>query len=355
MEVRHPKESSGHWSVLNGKIERSYPRKAYDLTGNVRKIEVMRHNAAVSAVAGRDGLPRAAAGAVLGFLIAGPLGTVLGAGAGASGASAGREGAAESYTITITFKNHQFLLGDVSIFELEQLMEFLDVPAQSATDPAESVRSIASMSSNVSRAMPDAYAALPEPIKGRATKQKPFPISKLTTKLGNPPESQGITLFLRHLQAASDSFNTIKWRHYNQEMENDLEIAEVVAVALSATSHQIRQLSSLAATADEVVDALSAYFSALISEDGVRKAWSKPKPSSVISKTGALKILKKCRSFDPRPETVREPEAVKSPSGEASFDADEIEQKLTKLKSLLDRGVISDDEYRAARMKALGI
>lgn len=87
----------------------------------------------------------------------------------------------------------------------------------------------------------------------------------------------------------------------------------------------------------------------------MRKAWAKPKPSSVISKAGALKIFKKCRSFDPRPEAVSEPEVVKPLSGEASFDADEIEQKLTKLKSLLDRGVISDDEYRAARMKTLGI
>ncbi|OYU33211.1 MAG: hypothetical protein CFE35_21325 [Novosphingobium sp. PASSN1] len=211
------------------------------------------------------------------------------------------------------------------------------------------------MPAAATKAKSDAYAVLPEPIKGRSTKQRPFPIFKLTKNLGKPPEAKAIDLFFRHLQVALDSLNTIKWRHYDLEVESDLEMAEVVAVALSATSHQIRQLSSLSGTADEVVDALATYFSALIPEDGVRKAWAKSKPSSVVSKAGALKIFKKCRSFDPRPETVSEPEAAKSPNGQVTFDADEIEQKLTKLKSLLDRGVISDDEYRSARMKTLGI
>lgn len=355
MKVSHPEESKGSWSILGDRIERTYPRKSINLTDNVEEIEVFRHSEAREAVAGRDGLPRAAAGAVLGFLIAGPVGTVLGAGAGATGSSAGQTRRSESYSITLRFKTPQYLIGEVSPSELERLRGFLNVPAQEAIQPAESAEPGRALLTAEAKAKPDAYTALPEPIKGRATKQKPFPISKLTKRFGNPPESKGVTLFFRHLQVALDSFNTIKWRHYNQEMESDPEMAEVVAVALSATSHQIHQLSSLSGTADEVVDALSAYFSALISEDGVRKAWSKPKPSSVIAKTGALKIFKKCRSFDPRPETESEPEAVKSPNGEASFDADEIEQKLTKLKSLLDRGVISDDEYRAARMKTLGI
>lgn len=355
MHVRHPKESIGKWSVLDGRIERSYPRKAYVLTDNVRQIEVMRHNPAVSGVASRDGLPRAAAGAVLGFLIAGPIGTVLGAGAGASGASAGREGVSESYTITITFKNHQFLMGDVSVFELEQLREFLDVPTQLATHSVPSAASDLVLPVASSKAKPDAYAVLPEPIKGRATKQKQFPISKLTKKLGKPPETKGAALFFRHFEAALDSLNTTKWRHYDQEVESDLEIAEVVAVALSATSHQIRQLSSLSEAADDVLEFLIAYFATLISEVEVRKAWSKPKPSSVIAKAGALKIFKKCGSFDPQPGTVSEPQVAKAQNGEASLNADEIERKLRNLKCLWDRGAISDDEYRTARMKTLGI
>ncbi len=201
----------------------------------------------------------------------------------------------------------------------------------------------------------DAYAALPEPIKGRSTKQKPFPISKLTKKFGKPPETEGINLFFRHLQVALDSINTIKWRHYDLEVESDLEMAEIVLVALSATSHQIRQLSSLSGAADEVVELLVAYFASLIPEDSVRKAWSKPKPSSVITKAGALKIFKKCQALDPEPDPPVEQGIAKVKSDDGEFNAGEVEQKLTSLKDMMERGVISDDEYRAARLKALGI
>ncbi|WP_324073429.1 MAG: hypothetical protein RSE14_10445 [Erythrobacter sp.] len=355
MKVSHPEESKGSWSISGDRIERSYPRKSINLADNVKEIKVRGHSEARDAVAGRDGLPRAAAGAVLGFLIAGPVGTVLGAGAGASGASAGQAGRSESYSVILTFKDFQFLLGDVTPFELEQLRGFLAPPAPLAAHTVESTGGSSAAPKVISNAKPDAYAALPEPIKGRSTKQKPFPISKLTKKLGKPLEAKSVDLFFRHLQVALDSVNTIKWRHYDLEVESDLEMAEIVSVALSATSHQIRQLSSLSGTADEVIELLVAYFAPLVSEDAVRKAWSKPKPSSVIAKAGALKIFKKCRSFDPLPETVSKPEAMKSPNGEASFDADEIERKLINLKSLLDRGVIGDDEYRAARMKTLGI
>lgn len=352
MEVSGPKGFSGHWWILDGKIQCSYLEKSFDLIGNVREIKVYGHKAAVSAAAGRDGLPRAAAGAVLGFLIAGPVGTVLGAGAGASGADAGQRGRAESYSIFLKFKNYQYLIGEVSSTELEQLRSFLDVPAQPSIHSTESA---VSATASPATAKPDAYAALPEPIKGRATKQKPFPISKLTKKLGRPPESQAISLFFRHLQVALDSLNTIKWRYYNQEVEGDLEITEIVAVALSATSQQIRQLTSLAKQADEVIDLLAAYFSALVPENEARKAWSKPKPSSVISKTGALKIFKKCRSFDTQPETVSNPEIANSQNDDALINVDEIERKLNNLKKLLGRGVISEDEYSLARMKILGI
>jgi hypothetical protein len=300
-------------------------------------------------------LPRAAAGAVLGFLIAGPLGTVVGAGAGASGAKAGQAGRSESYGITITFKNHQYLIGDVSPRELEQLRGFLAAPAQPAAHSVESTASVVALQVAPAKAKPYDYAALPEPVKGRSTKQKPFPVSKLTAKLGQPPETKGVTLFFRHLQVALDGLNTIKWRHYDQEVESDLEIAVIVEVALSATSHQVRQLSSMSGTADDLLELLITYLAPLISEVEVQKAWSKPKPSSVIAKAGALKIFKKCRSFDPKPMPQVGTDIINDKRDNTEFDGNEIEQKLNSLKALLDRGVISEDEHRAARLKALGI
>jgi hypothetical protein len=355
MKVSHPEESKGSWSILGDCIERSYPKKSIRLTDNVKEIKVRHHSEAREAVAGRDGLPRAAAGAVLGFLIAGPLGTVVGAGAGASGAKAGQAGRSESYSIILTFQSYQFLIGDVSPFELEQLRGFLAAPAQSATHSVESTGAISAAPKVISNAKPDAYAALPEPIKGRAAKQKPFPILKLTKKLGKPNESKGVNLFFRHLQIAFDSLNTIKWRHYDLEVESDIEMAEIVSVALSATSHQIHQLSSLSQTADEVLQSLITYFAPLISEVDVQKAWSKPKPSSVITKAGALKMFKKCRSLEAQPMPAADQEIAIHNGGNTEPDVNEIEQKLNNLKTLLDRGLISKDEYSAARLKALGI
>lgn len=355
MIVSHPDESKGSWSILGDRIERVYPSKSINLPDNIKKIDVFYHSEAVNGVAGRDGLPRAAAGAVLGFLIAGPVGTVLGAGAGATGANAGRAAQPETYSITITFKNGQHLIGDVSLSELEQLRRFFDASLNSGGHALENAASKADLCSANSAGLSDLYEALPEPIKGRLSKQKPFPISKLTKKLGIAPDDRGVTLFFRHLQVALDSLNTIKWRHYNQEIHKDLEIAEVILVALSATSHQIHQLSSLSDTAEDVVELLVKYFTTLVPECDVRKAWSKPKPSSIIAKVPALKILKKCRSLDPEPGLSGEPEVATSQTGVAAFNTNEIEKRLLDLKDLLDRGLISEDEHRAARLKSLGI
>lgn len=355
MKVNHPDHSKGNWVISGDRIERGYPKKSITLKDNVKEIKVLYHSEAREAVTGRDGLPRAAAGAVLGFLIAGPVGTVLGAGAGASGAKAGQAGRSESCGVTITFANHQYLIGDVSMSELEQIREFLDHPAQAATDPVDRDASVVVLPAAVSKAKLDVYAALPEPIKDRAAKQKPFLISKLTEKFGDPPESRGIALFFRHLQVAMDCLNTIKWRHYDQEVESDQEIAEIVAIALSATSHQIRQLSSLSGSADEVLEFLIIYFAPLISEMEVQKAWLKPKPSSVIAKAGAFKIFKKCKSLDRQSEPAVELEPTRGESGDGEFNHKDAERRLTSLKDLLERGVISENEYKMARLKVLGI
>jgi hypothetical protein len=100
---------------------------------------------------------------------------------------------------------------------------------------------------------------------------------------------------------------------------------------------------------------LITYFAPLISDVEVQKAWSKPKPSSVITKAGALKIFKKCQSIDPQSEPSVEQDPSKIESGDGGFNAKEFEQKLISLKDLLERDVISEDEYRAARLKALGV
>ena len=302
MKVTFPEESSGFWVIEGDKLKCIHPtREKITLKDSVLKVEVIAHSEALPALAGRDGLPRAAAGAVLGFLIAGPIGTLAGAGLGASGATRGVPARSESNAICITFKHYKYLIGDVTPFELEQLRGFLEMPFKSATDSVENPASKVDNSSSASKAKRDPYLTLPEPINGRTKKQKPFPISEIILRFGDAPESKGNLLFFRHLQVALDCLNTIKWRYYDLEIETDSEVFEAIKVALAAASYQISQISSLAESKDEVLESLIRYFDPKITAATVKKAWGNPKPSSVIGKTAALNIFKICRSFETRP------------------------------------------------------
>lgn len=121
MEVsnKFDKQFAGRWSISSDELLRLYPKTSIPLKNNLNSIKVLSQNAAE---VGSSGLTRAAAGAILGFLVAGPVGTVLGAGAGAGGA---KRAALETYSIIVSFKTGEVFLGDITAFELEALRKYL--------------------------------------------------------------------------------------------------------------------------------------------------------------------------------------------------------------------------------------
>jgi hypothetical protein len=185
MEVtnKFDKKFAGSWSISSNRLSRIYPKTSIPLRENLRSIKVLSHNAAV---AGSSGLTRAAAGAVLGFLVAGPVGTVLGAGAGAGGA---KRGTLDTYSIIVSFKSGEVILGDVTAFELEALREYLprpdDTPPPSAqqTVPAQPI--VLTSAPNPPSKVTKASSGLPPAIKGRKTKRMPMSPSPLVAWLGD--------------------------------------------------------------------------------------------------------------------------------------------------------------------------
>jgi hypothetical protein len=125
----------GQFFIFGECIQRAEPFKSFRLKGDIRSIQIIGHEAAkgaIAAVPGKDGLSRAAAGAVLGFLVAGPLGTVVGASAGAAApkGKAGRDATEERFTLLVEFVNEspKIQTAYVSRGELSQLAPYLSEP-----------------------------------------------------------------------------------------------------------------------------------------------------------------------------------------------------------------------------------
>lgn len=122
----------GQFFVFGDCIQRAQPFKSYKLKHDILSMKIVGHKAAKSAIAavpGKDGLSRAAAGAVLGFLVAGPVGTAVGAsaGVGAPKGKPGQNAMEETFTLLVEFRteNPKIQTATVSRDELTQLSPYL--------------------------------------------------------------------------------------------------------------------------------------------------------------------------------------------------------------------------------------
>ncbi|KPF91575.1 hypothetical protein IP81_10315 [Novosphingobium sp. AAP83] len=122
----------GQFFILGDCIQRAQPFKSYQLKHDILSMKIIGHEAAkgaIAAVPGKDGLSRAAAGAVLGFLVAGPVGTAVGAsaGVGAPKGQPGRNATEETFTLLVEFlkENPKIQTATVSRDELSQLSPYL--------------------------------------------------------------------------------------------------------------------------------------------------------------------------------------------------------------------------------------
>lgn len=117
MDVKFPKERAGYWYLREQTM--SGRGTSIRFQNRVKSVEVTSRSGARNA---DSKLGRATAGAILGFLVAGPVGTAIGAG---SGASSARGAKSETFGVTVHFVDQGFLIGEVDEFELEKLRQNL--------------------------------------------------------------------------------------------------------------------------------------------------------------------------------------------------------------------------------------
>ena len=355
VDQKHDDKFGGSWAVSAEEVQRFYPAKVIKVRDNVSEIKVLSHNAATS---GTDGLTRGAAGAVLGFLIAGPIGTVLGASAGAGGA---KQATTETYRVIISFKTYEVMLAEVSAFELDILRGGLAEPAMAQplaqpSVPASAERPAAALSSSVK---PPAMVQLPLTLRGRTKAAKGFSNAALVKHLKKKNQPVVIDTFNKNLAEALDDLNTTKWRHFDDEVSTQNELALCMFIAVKATTFELIQHCSNETCADYLENAkliLSDYVNSDLGRNEFERAWKSPSAKIAISKSAALKVFNKNRAqglgTQLKQRTAVSSLDAKRPKSET---AGTIEQRLSALQSLLDRGIISQEEWKLARAKALGI
>lgn len=113
----------GYWSVETNflkfrDLSMANKPKQIELRNSVKTLEVISH----SSQQAQSGLSGAASGAVLGFLVAGPLGTALGA---VAGRGSTKKVAEEKFRVRIGLVNGTTIMGTVDPSELNSLHEFL--------------------------------------------------------------------------------------------------------------------------------------------------------------------------------------------------------------------------------------
>jgi hypothetical protein len=119
----------GLWTVGTGAI-RPFPKgSGIDLRNNLKSLEVLSH----INVEENKGLGGAASGAVLGFLLAGPLGTVVGA---AAGRGASKKDGKEEFRVRLTTVSGKSIVARVKPTELEELNRLLEETNSSKNDPS---------------------------------------------------------------------------------------------------------------------------------------------------------------------------------------------------------------------------
>tara|TARA_B100000029_G_C17509429_1_gene935698 strand:+ start:182 stop:1534 length:1353 start_codon:yes stop_codon:yes gene_type:complete len=208
------------------------------------------------------GVQGAAGGAVLGFLIAGPLGTAIGAGMGS------KKKGQDNTTLAITWTN-----GDVWVVDRVDTKEYAALrtalatskpKAISSSKPKKRAKKKDSLKDRISikkpKKLPE-YAFLLKPSKGRKEKDK--------TKLPNIPHLEKIlnldasnsakNLFNKNFQKQVENYNNWKWVYFDLKIETEKEIniiAQQVLKKLIVDSNKASTVKDNSKELEEKIKAL---------------------------------------------------------------------------------------------------
>ena len=199
------------------------------LTNNVDSVDIVSQEHATG-----GGVQGAASGAVLGFLIAGPLGTAVGAGMGR------KQKGQDNTTLAITWSN-----GDIWVAEKATTGEI------AALKVAITTRKIKKTSTNKTKKTSKKKTSYKDKIN---IKKPKFPSNSwsLTRKKGKTPKSTtalpdiaaiknlqnaegnpvAVKLFLKLFNEEIEKYNNWKWQYFDVKVETDKEVNTVAQHAL---------------------------------------------------------------------------------------------------------------------------
>ena len=220
------------------------------------------------------GVQGAAGGAVLGFLIAGPLGTAVGARIGS------KKSGQDNTTLIITWAS-----GDVWVAENVEIEEIAALklavatykPKKSLSKPIKKAakKKETSYKDKISikkpKKLPEWWSEGIDYYKGRSAKDKaPLPSISIIEKLQNlDGNNVAIKLFNRSFMDEIENYNNWKWQYFNEKLETEEEINTIAKHAIKkliVTSNEASKIKDNTADLEKVISDLDERIKNHISE-----------------------------------------------------------------------------------------
>lgn len=304
-----------------------------------------------------SGLAKAGTGAAAGYLLAGPLAGLAGMALGGAG------GTSNKFTLGFEFKNGDAIMVVVSPTEFMELKSLFGSRSKKSA-PQKEKKSIDDSKSKINSNDPNTLKV----IKGREGKPPPDINTKLSKKiheLGNwkKRKPDDISIFYRELFIKIRSINEYKWLYFDK-IFNDKDIGLAVALAIIEYM-RISELKPVRRSKEEIEfatknlpvyrkEALRYVSQKELTED-IEKykdiGYKYKNHYKCVWDTLQDIIFERINNNDLKPEKLDT--SFKTNKTKKNENNDEISDRLHKLQSLLDKNIISKEEYETQRQKII--
>ncbi|RDH82472.1 MAG: hypothetical protein DIZ80_09275 [endosymbiont of Galathealinum brachiosum] len=204
------------------------------ITNNVASVDILTEEKA-------RGLTGAAAGAVLGFLVAGPLGTAVGASMGAGGKN--------KILASVSLNSGELFIAEMTHSEFKTIKSKYVSSTQNkkllqnsnGTLSSKKPTNKSKVISKNSKEGEDLYEKLPRVIKGRSKKTIDIPVLQLLESWQIEASKSGVFAekLLSYTHNNIQKLNTFKWRHFDLLINTDKEQEECFYYALRKYSREL--------------------------------------------------------------------------------------------------------------------
>ena len=332
-------------------------------------------------VATSSSLGKAGVGAAAGFLLAGPLAGLAGMAWGAS------SGSTNSFTFGLGFHNGNSILVNASAkdyAEFKAAIGNLSFFKKTLTASRQKNQKTQTKTTRKTKS-----SNKPQVIEGRSREKAPIPKTPIAVECRQLEEKSASgsdkKIFYGEVNTRVNQLNTIKWRHFDKLVSDD-EVKECICMAVQDQASyfsgngdyyrkqaiQTRNDAGLFGKAKAEAKAqeyerqavkddakaendrrLTLLFTSLakthVDEEHLSDGLKRSKDHVSVTKAYAFRIIERFREEEPVNDDL-ESVAIVHPKSESSTDKKFTpEERLEKLSSLKEKGLITEDEYKEQR------